>query len=244
MIGADFACPTLELLLFGGEFVAKDDCVLAYVGANSTLEVDGRPIPVGSSFSVRAGQNLRIGQYIRGVRGYLALGARCETGLVGKGALLPALADGPLRRLADGPASLRGGPIRVLAGPQASLLPGDFLDRPWAVSRLADRRGIRLDSPELPRVDVPELPSEPACIGAIQVTSGGQPIILGPDGPTIGGYPKVAVVIEADLDRLAQLKSGDPVRFENVHVEQASEALIQHEHRLEALVRMLRVSAS
>ena len=56
-----------------------------------------------------------------------------------------------------------------------------------------------------------ELPSEPTLPGAIQVPPDGQPIVLGPDAPVTGGYPVIAVVREADLDRLAQLRPGDRV---------------------------------
>ena len=52
------------------------------------------------------------------------------------------------------------------------------------------------------------LASEPAIPGAIQIPPSGGPIVLGPDGPTIGGYPKVAVVIDADLDRLGRAGPG------------------------------------
>jgi allophanate hydrolase subunit 2 len=57
------------------------------------------------------------------------------------------------------------------------------------------------------------LPSEAACAGAVQIPDDGQPIVLMPDGPTVGGYPKLAVVVGADLDRLAQCQPGRTARF-------------------------------
>jgi allophanate hydrolase subunit 2 len=66
-----------------------------------------------------------------------------------------------------------------------------------------------------------ELPSEPSTPGTIQVTPGGDPIILGPDGPTIGGYPKIGFVVQADLGRGGQLRPGDPVRLEEVTLAEA-----------------------
>ena len=56
----------------------------------------------------------------------------------------------------------------------------------------------------------------------MQVTRDGQCIVLGVDGQTIGGYPKIAQLISADLDKLAQLRPGDVVRFQRV--EQADAA--------------------
>ncbi|HEY8310632.1 MAG TPA: hypothetical protein VIG47_08750, partial [Gemmatimonadaceae bacterium] len=57
------------------------------------------------------------------------------------------------------------------------------------------------------------LPSEPACVGAIQIPENGQPIVIMPDGPTIGGYPKIAVIRASSMSDFAQLAPGDPVRF-------------------------------
>ncbi len=52
--------------------------------------------------------------------------------------------------------------------------------------------------------------------GAVQITGEGQPIVMLPSRATIGGYPKIATVMSADLDRLGQLRPGDPVRFDEV----------------------------
>jgi allophanate hydrolase subunit 2 len=72
--------------------------------------------------------------------------------------------------------------------------------------------------------------SEPVAPGAIQITNEGQPIILGVDGQTIGGYAKIAHVIRADLDRLGQLRPGDEVHFQRIEMEDA-EALARQEAR-------------
>jgi biotin-dependent carboxylase-like uncharacterized protein len=109
-------------------------------------------------------------------------------------------------------------PIRVIPGPQASL----FDERVWelleggayTVGPVSDRMGYRLEGPAISHSGPAELPSEPACPGAIQVPGGGAPIVLMPDGPTVGGYPKVAVVVTADLGVMAQLVPGARVRFE------------------------------
>ena len=63
--------------------------------------------------------------------------------------------------------------------------------------------------------------SEPVCPGSVQITREGQPIVLGVDGQTIGGYPKIAQVIRADLDALGQLRAGTVVRFEWVDMAEA-----------------------
>jgi allophanate hydrolase subunit 2 len=58
----------------------------------------------------------------------------------------------------------------------------------------------------------------------VQIPHGGEPIVLMPDGPTVGGYPKIAVVIEADLRLLAQCRPGRGVRFREISLEAARAA--------------------
>ena len=74
---------------------------------------------------------------------------------------------------------------------------------------------------------VHSLQSEPAVPGVIQIPPNGLPIVLGPDGPTIGGYPKVGVVIDADLDKVGRLRPGDKVRFQAVSLEEAREEKVR-----------------
>lgn len=105
------------------------------------------------------------------------------------------------------------GPIAIIPGPQADLFDmAQLATGSYAVSLQSNRVGILLDGE--PMGSVGELVSEPACVGSIQVNNRGQLMILGPDGPTIGGYPKVAVVRERELSRIAQLRPGERVRFE------------------------------
>ena len=59
-----------------------------------------------------------------------------------------------------------------------------------------------------------DIVSQGVVTGAIQVTGSGQPIVMLPSRATIGGYPQIATVIAADLDRLGQLRPGDTIRFE------------------------------
>jgi antagonist of KipI len=80
--------------------------------------------------------------------------------------------------------------------------------------------GLRLAGPAL-RLPDRELLSEPVCPGAVQATRDGQCVILGVDGQTIGGYPKIAQLISADLDKLGQLRPGDRLAFVHVTLPQA-----------------------
>lgn len=118
--------------------------------------------------------------------------------------------------------------LRITRGPQWELFDSAareaFLASRFTVARASDRMGYRLDGPAIAPREPATLPSEAACPGAVQIPDGGEPIVLMPDGPTVGGYPKIAVVIEADLRLLAQCPPGRGVRFREVSLEAARAA--------------------
>ena len=66
-----------------------------------------------------------------------------------------------------------------------------------------------------------ELISSGIITGTIQITSAGQPIVLMKDAQTTGGYPRIANVIKADLDKLGQRRPNDELRFELVNLDEA-----------------------
>ncbi len=110
--------------------------------------------------------------------------------------------------------------LRVTRGPQwnrfdAAARDAFFAGR-FTVSPASDRMGYRLSGPVITSRETATLPSEAACPGAVQIPDSGQPIVLMADGPTVGGYPKLAVVIDADLGLLAQRPPGAEVRFVEV----------------------------
>jgi antagonist of KipI len=103
----------------------------------------------------------------------------------------------------------------------------------FAVSPDSDRMGVRLDGPELTRVDQGDLISEAVTPGTIQVPPSGKPILLLGDCQTIGGYPKMAHVITVDLAVAAQLRAGDHVRFSEVSLTDAHRLLCEREREFE-----------
>lgn len=103
------------------------------------------------------------------------------------------------------------GPRDGLLGPSAL---SQLLSTAWAVRPDSDRVGVRLEGPVLPvPAGIGSLPSEPMVPGAIQVPPSGLPVVFGPDHPTTGGYPVIAVVTREGTDRLAQAAPGARVRF-------------------------------
>jgi antagonist of KipI len=105
--------------------------------------------------------------------------------------------------------------LRTLPGAQADWFDDAFYTHTYRVTPASNRMGVRLDGPGL-TVPPQELVSEPVIPGTVQITNDGKPIVLGVDGQAIGGYPKIAHVIAADLDALGQLRPGDEVRFQKV----------------------------
>ena len=107
-------------------------------------------------------------------------------------------------------------PLRVWPGPQWALFSEQakalFFGQDWHVSSRSDRTGYRLEGPALspPKTD---MVSEPVRVGSIQVPPSGQPVVTLYDGPTVGGYAKIALLDAADLDRLVQTRPGQAVRF-------------------------------
>lgn len=130
--------------------------------------------------------------------------------------------------------------LRVLPGPQHDRFPPDVLPalcaRAWTVQSDSDRTGIRLtlvdEEPPAALRGVAGVAPEGTTLGALQVPPDGRPIVLGPDRPVTGGYAKPALVVAADVGRLALLRPGDVVRFTAVSLE---EALALQEARLAAL---------
>ena len=81
--------------------------------------------------------------------------------------------------------------------------------------------GMRLDGTKLENIISTNIKSEGLIRGVIQVPADGKPIILLSDHGTIGGYPKIAVIISADLDKVAQLIPGSKINFKEVNLEEA-----------------------
>jgi biotin-dependent carboxylase-like uncharacterized protein len=243
--------PALEVTGGGTRLRALGPCHVAVVGAAPALRVDGTDVsPAGRLVPLEAGQLVEIGALARGCRTYVAVagsfvgpevfGSRSSDELSGlgpgplaPGALLSAGAWAPPLgdHLADGAATELpvGRPVelRVVPGPHGA----GVLDRlgatTFGVGTDSNRVGLRLQAEvALDRgANDGELDSQPMVTGAVQLPPGGEPIVLGPDHATLGGYPVPAVVIAADHGLLGQCGPGTEVRFVPVGFDEAAAAL-------------------
>jgi len=91
----------------------------------------------------------------------------------------------------------------------------------WRVGSASNRQGVRLLGAALSGIFAAAARSEPVLPGTVQVPPDGMPIVLLADAQTMGGYVRVAHVIEADLPRLAQCRPGDRIRFAAVDADTA-----------------------
>ena len=96
-----------------------------------------------------------------------------------------------------------------------------FFSRGFKVTNLSDRMGMRLEGNKLDNIVSSNIKSEGLIKGAVQVPSDGNPIIMLADHGTIGGYPKIANVISADFDKVAQLTPGSLIKFKEVSLKEA-----------------------
>ena len=98
-----------------------------------------------------------------------------------------------------------------------------FFKEEFLVTNLSDRMGMRLEGPKLDNIVDTNIKSEGLVKGVVQVPADGNPIILFSDHGSIGGYPKIAVIITADHDMTAQLIPGSKIKFKEVNLDEAEE---------------------
>jgi biotin-dependent carboxylase-like uncharacterized protein len=239
LLGNDPEAAALEMTLVGGTYRAEVPLAIALAGAPMSAmirEASGsdRPLSVPQATTLQAGDELSLGGTHIGARTYLAvrggwrtptvLGSRSSEKRLEPGDRLTADSGTTMtRRPVSWPwiVAEKSEAIRIVDGPDAE--PGDarlLESADYRVSGQSDRMGLRLEGSPIPRGADPDRVSTPVAPGAIQIT-GGQPIVLGVAGGTMGGYLHLAHVIAVDLDRLAQLRPGDRLTFRRIEIEDA-----------------------
>ncbi len=115
--------------------------------------------------------------------------------------------------------------IRVIKGPHFDYFSQEakniFFKEKFIVSKLGDRMGIRLEGQNIQNIKNTNIKSEGLVKGVIQIPADGKPIIMLSDHGTVGGYPKIGVVISADYDKLVQLPPGSKIKFEETNLKDA-----------------------
>ncbi|WP_458690917.1 5-oxoprolinase subunit C family protein [Nocardia tengchongensis] len=242
LVGNAEGAAGIEVLLGGLELLAQRHVTVAVTGASAPVTVDDRPMGTASVLEIEEGQRLRLGFAASGLRSYVAvrggievspvLGSRSRDTLSGIGPeplragdvlpvgppprALPIVDVAPVPALGNDLLTVRAvpGPRADWFTDAAALFAGE-----WTVSPDTDRIGARLDrrrGPALQHCVAIELPTEGMALGSVQVPPSGQPVVFLADHPITGGYPVIAVVVDADVDTVAQARPGQALRFRRI----------------------------
>lgn len=252
LLGNPPTAAALEFALAGPCVYSASDVTCVVAGAPFAVHIGDRLVPAGVTFHLPAGGMLRIGTTPVGMRGYLCvaggidapalLGSRSGLEPVRRGDVFPCAGRATAgRSLAQPLVSYGSDVICCVDGPQADWFDLDqFFGPEFTVTPASNRMGLRLAGDPL-ALPGRELLSEPVAPGAVQVVNDGQCIVLGVDGQTIGGYPKVAVVCSADLDAIGQLRPGQKVRFRRLSLAEAEDRAADRDRRLAEILARLAV---
>lgn len=254
IVGNPLDDAALEWALGGGVVRFDRDCVFAIGGASARATLSGRVVAPCTTTFARAGDEFTIEQITNGRFLYLACDGGIDVPVLlgSRSTYLPGHFGGYQGRLLRTGDSVPLGPspdshpaegfhsaadlmpryesaiVHVTRGTQAELFDESawrtLTESDYRISSASDRTGYKLEGPGLGN-SPGTLPSEVGCPGAIQIPGDGQPIALMADAPTVGGYPKIAIIGEADLPILAQRQPGASIRFQLITIEQSQRAL-------------------
>lgn len=232
LVGNDDGAAVLEVTFGGLVLCANADVVLVTTGARCAGTPHNAPL------TLAAGEKLALGAPVTGARTYVAvrggidvpavLGSRSTDLLAGLG--LDILAAGDRLPIGQSVGAMPGVDVAAVPEPEAGevvvqVQPGPrrdwFTDDAWTslleqrytVTAQSNRVALRLDGVPLERANTGELPSEGMVRGALQIPLSGTPVLFLADHPVTGGYPVVAYVVDDDVDRCGQLRTGQTLGF-------------------------------
>ena len=255
LLGNEPDAVALEIALAGPTLRTDAELACVVYGAPFGLTSDRQNLVACKTFTLMPGEELRIGGVPHGMRAYLCvyggfhsprvLDSHSALKPIRNGTVLTCAASRTRTQFVVDEFMVGDDPhlLRVVPGRQADWFEPDALcAQDYTVRQESDRMGVRLRGKPL-NLPQRELLSEPVCPGSVQVTRDGQCIVLGRDGQTIGGYPTVAQVISADLDKLGQLRPGAVIRFEHVAQDVAEQWFRERTAALQNWLTRLRTAA-
>lgn len=230
LVGNPDESPVIEFAMMGLKLEAIKPTIIGIAGASA--KVNNEEI-TSKNYLLSVGDMLEISKP-HGVYGYLGIGGLLEAqkdfgsystyimagfgGIEGRGLKAGDILEThdesvfepttlARQNLAPEPST-----IRIMKGPEWSMLKESPEGKTFTVDAASNRMGIRLTGESL-KCDGSEIVSSVVIPGTIQLPSNGKPIILMSDCGTTGGYPRIGKVIEEDMGKLAQVRGGDKVRF-------------------------------
>ena len=134
--------------------------------------------------------------------------------------------------------------IRVIKGTNFNYFSDEgkkfFFEKEFKVTKLTDRMGMRLEGPKIENIVDTNIKSEGIIKGVIQIPADGNPIIMFSDHGTIGGYPKIGVVISSDYDKLVQLPPGSKIKFKSIELDEAENLYKLYEMETKNILNQIR----
>ncbi len=242
LVGNPLDAAVLEITLQGPTLRSHCSASLAVCGAQCEVRVNGRLHADHATIDAVPGDEIQLGALRRGARACVAVAGgfdidpvlgSCSTlllaaqgGLHGRalmrGDLLPVLRPAcvpsshtlPWHNLRDAATQLLI--VHTRPGPDSAVLPASllrqFFNQTFRIEADSNRMGYRLQSIELQH-RAPQVDSACLLPGTVQLTPSGQCILAMRDAQTTGGYPRLAVVDDADVNLLGQARAGDSLRF-------------------------------
>jgi len=241
LVGNHPGSPVLEITLTGPEIEILGDCQIALTGADIPASINAVKLPTYETIAVKSGSVLSFGRIQSGCRAYLAIGGMWQVkhwlgsssfstyqalnsdlvSIIYKNSAF-IVNTHPFISKREHPEALipkfnNSITVTVLPGPEFNMFSDAatdyFFNRKHRITKDANRMGYRMDT-IIPDVESKkEVISSGVLPGTIQVTGSGQAVVLMADAQTTGGYLRLGNVITPDIERLAQLKPGDEVRF-------------------------------
>lgn len=241
ILGNDFKCATIEMTYVGAHFKVLATNYIAALGADMDFRVNDVEMPLGKVIKVTVDDDITFKTATKGMRTYLGIAGGFQTEKI--------LNSRSTHETIQFGSRLNSGDIinsehshipsenkriktieqdidiRVVPGQQYEYFSktelNKFLNEPYKISSKSDRMGFRLVGEKLHSEQGYDIVSEPTLLGSIQVPADGMPIVLLNERQTVGGYPKIATVIKADIPKLAQLQPNESVTFKLVELDQA-----------------------
>lgn len=272
LVGNERNEAVLEITYLGPTLAFQEEMLIGIAGADVSPKLNGVPVPVWESFTVKKDDVLSFGSVKSGVRAYIAFAGSIDVPPVNgsKSTLMKSKIGGFQGRMLQAgdelaicvrhgsvpqrlparfiPVYPHSNGISVCLGPQDDYFTeqgiADFFRQPYTITANADRMGIRLDGAAVAHKTKADIISDAAVIGSIQVPADGKPIILMADRQTTGGYAKIGTVIKEDIIKLAQMASKDTVQFRRISMEDAQQKYRAFYQKLEEIQKALQDSAN
>lgn len=267
LVGNERNEAVLEITYLGPTLAFQEEMLIGIAGADVSPKLNGVPVPVWESFTVKKDDVLSFGSVKSGVRAYIAFAGSIDVPSVNgsKSTLMKSKIGGFQGRMLQAgdelaicvrhgsisqrlparfiPVYPHSNDISVCLGPQDDYFTeqgiADFFRQPYTITANADRMGIRLDGAAVAHKTKADIISDAAVIGSIQVPADGKPIILMADRQTTGGYAKIGTVIKEDIIKLAQMASKDTVQFRRISMEDAQQKYRAFYQKLEEIQKAL-----